>query len=170
MKSRPFQQAFLLTLALFLLMNSLGVFLLTYAVTGIHRIEAYSEREQNEKVLVMNSSEFRTLSWIGSRDFVWQGKVFDFDSVSIRNGKVEVTCNEDAKETELKNNLAQNVDQSKSSALLKQAFALLVVAPCDQHQLLFIPSVSSSFANTTLPVGKIAPAAISLNSPPPEIC
>jgi len=170
-KITPFQRGLVFGLAILVLMNSVGIFALTYVGAGLHR--AFESEEKNTAQLVMSESEYASLAWVGHHDFIFNNTVYDFDGVVKSNGNVIVNCHSDNEETSLKNSLADNFDSGSKNPLgAKPVKELFKVFPVFPFETAFqMPSVQTNgtllfSSNTTQPLQS---ADIRLNSPPPEL-
>ena len=168
------KRIFLLGMAALLFMSSAGIFMLFYAETAVHRYFEYkNEADRASTTFSLSKSEFASINWIGERDFVWKGKVYDSDGVSSVNGKIILRCHSDNKETEIRNEISDNVNDSQPIANgkpLKEIFKFFplfpvftqpAVMPADSNEA---PTAFSSFSQHP------QSPAILLNSPPPETC
>jgi len=155
------------------MLNSIGVFVFTYVQTGFHRaIEYADESEKNSQLLSLSAKEFTSITWIGTRDFIFNDKVYDCDGISAANGKINLQCHSDAEETNLKNSLADNFDNGTKNAPcskpIKDFFKVFPVFQNLTAESNFTLQENSVFNyahfSNQLPLS----ADLSLNSPPPK--
>lgn len=171
---KPKYRFLTIAMAVLVLLNGLGVFVIDYAQIGIHRIFEYADHSnKNAQQLQMNGDEFTSLLWVGERDFIFKGNVYDMDGVSSSKGKVTVSCHQDEEETNVKNSISDNFDNpSKNSAAPKSAkdlFKIFPVLPCFEKLSFNVPEFSSSVNfnnfNTETPVSVV----LEFISPPPQV-
>ncbi len=174
MKQNRTKRFLILGLSFLVMLNSVGIFLLTYIETGFHRAIEYSElSNKNSELLSLSAKEFSSISWIGEHDFIFNGEVYDCAGISSSKGKINLQCHSDAEETNLKNFIGKNFDDgNKNVPLSKSMKGLFKIFPVFQNLVAttnFISTENFSFHYSQY--GKQHPqsAEISLNSPPPEI-
>jgi hypothetical protein len=169
----PKKRFLILGLAFIVMLNSLGIFAFTYLETGFHRAIEYSaEPEKKSELLSLTGKEFSSIAWIGERDFIFNGNVYDCDGLSAAKGKINVRCHSDAEETNLKNSLADNFENgSKNVPVSKPIKDIFKVLPVFQHA----PETNNfvlqlDFLFHYSPYSKQIPpsADLALNSPPPK--
>jgi hypothetical protein len=173
MKINPTKRFLIFGLAFLVLVNSVGMLLVNYVETGFHRaIEYADESSKNSDLLSLTTKEYKSIAWIGERDFVYNGNVYDCDGISAANGKINLSCHSDNEETNLKNSLSTNFDNgTKNAPASKSMKDFFKVFPVFQNDFVakdFSSTSSFSFDysvyNNQLPQS----AVLSLNSPPPE--
>ncbi len=145
----------------------------SYIQTGIHRIAVYSENsKQNTSLLSLKANEFKSIVWIGKRDFIFKGKVYDCNYISASNGKINLACNTDIVETNLKNSLASNFDNgAKNTPASKSMKNIFKILPFFKNTIEKTDFSASNFLSFDFSLySKLIPpsADLSLNSPPPE--
>ncbi|HET6990912.1 MAG TPA: hypothetical protein VFJ43_06285 [Bacteroidia bacterium] len=174
MKINSTQRILSLALAFLVLMNGLGIFVFNYAEIEFHRVfNKVSESEKNTQTFALNSAEFSSILWIGERDFVYNGNVYDCDKIASVNGRINVSCHSDNEETNLKNSLASNFDNGNknvpASKPLKDLFKIFPVFQnlAETDHLISRENSSFDFSqfNSLLPQS----VDLSLVSPPPEM-
>jgi hypothetical protein len=172
-KNKPIYRFLTIAMAFLVLLNGLGVFVIDYAQIGIHRIFEYADHSaKNVQQLQMSGNEFTSLFWVGERDFIFKGNVYDMDNVSATKGKVTVTCHQDEEETAVKNSIADNFENpSKNSAApktVKDVFKIFPVFPCFEKMCLNIPEHSSSFNFKIHHTGTPVSVVLEFIVPPPQ--
>ena len=172
MKINPVKQFLIFGLAFLVLFNALGVFAINYIETGFHRAE-YSENVSNSNLLSLTVNEFKSIAWIGEHDFVYDGKVYDCESVTASKGKINLMCNADNEETNLKNSMSSNFDNGSknipASKSMKEFFKVFPVFKNDPvSKVSSVVSASFNYSSFNNPVPKSV--VLALNSPPPEFC
>jgi hypothetical protein len=162
------QRNILFSLALLIFLNSAGIFMYVYLDTGIHRV--MEKEKKNTETLLLSVQEFRALTWIGKRDFIYNDKVYDCDRLEIADGKIRIGCHADKKETKFKNFLADEFRQSKDplKARKKELIKSILVFPFTSGQLIPFVQNESPLTFSTLS-GILLPAQTRLDSPPPEL-
>lgn len=155
------------------MLNSVGIFAFTYLQVGLHRAVEYSkESQQPSETLILSGSEFASMAWVGERDFIFNGKVYDCEQISSANGKIHLVCHSDAEETNLKNSLADNLDNGEKNAPtskpIKDFFKIFPVfqSLIESNELVF--TANSIFHYSIYSKQVPASAELSLNSPPPK--
>ena len=161
-------------MAFLVLLNGLGVFVIDYAQIGIHRIFEYADHsDKNVQQLEMTGTEFSSIFWIGERDFVFKGNVYDMDDVSSAKGKITVSCHQDREETSVKNSIADNFENSaKNSATPKTVKDIFKVFPVFQglEKISLVTVQHSSSRNFNNSFSDHATSVVlEFVSPPPQI-
>lgn len=170
MTRTPTQRLIILTLAMLVLLNGAGFFVLGYMQTGFHRL---FESEENEELvsLSMTAPEFETLAWIGKKDFVYKGRVYDVHAVSRKDEKVTVTCYADNEETHLRDSMSGTFNNhEKNNQAVKSTFFAFPVFPVFGNVLLpSSPSTDTVAYNTSTSASPAEPL-LSVAAPPPDRC
>lgn len=172
MKINPAKQFLIFGLAFLVLFNVLGVFVVNYIETGFHRA-GYSAESSNSNLLSLTVNEFKSIAWIGEHDFVYDGKVYDCESVSSSKGKINLVCNADNEETILKNAMSSNFDNgSKNIPVSKSMKEFFKVFPVFENSTATKISAEQSFSFNYSSFNNLVPkqVVLALNSPPPEFC
>lgn len=156
------------------MLNSVGVFVITYLETGFHRAVVSSDNsKKHSELLSLTAIEFKSIVWIGSRDFIFDGKVYDCDNISSAKGKINMFCQSDNVETNLKNSLASDFDNgTKNAPASKSMKDVFKVFPFFKNSISATTFSLTEFFSFHFQQGsKLLPqsADLSLNSPPPEM-
>jgi hypothetical protein len=174
MKMNMTKRVLIFSLAFLVLFNSVGVFLATYIETGFHRSVEYStENTGDSELLSMTVYEFDSIVWIGERDFVYKTNVYDCESISSQNGKINLKCHSDSEETNLKNSVALNFDNGiKNIPTSKSVKEFFKVFPVFENSVAIIISFPYSFSFDYCSHDNQLPRSVvlALNVPPPENC
>jgi hypothetical protein len=134
-KTRLSIRILLFSLATLVLFNGMGIYVLSFAQTEIHRISREINKGELEK-LVMNGDEFSSVAWIGKNDFIYKDQVYDCESMNSSNGKITISCYPDIKETTLKNVLGESFEKpfaSPHQKTTKEAFKFFPVFPINEN-------------------------------------
>ena len=172
MKRNRINRIFIFTLSFAVFLNSTGVFLLNYFETEMHRENEYSAGNlKDSRMLFLSVAEFISIAWIGTHDFIYDGNVYDYDTVFYADGKINLLCHADNEETVLKNAMASNFDNagknipaSKSLKEFLKLFRSDEKNVCAEIYLAESVSFNYSFYKRQFP----AAVVLSPNSPPPE--
>lgn len=174
MRSKLPKQFIILTLALLVFFNGAGLFLSAYLQTGIHRMgNSVRKMDEHSEIISISNEEFESLVWVGKRDFIWNGHIYDLISLSKSGGKVNMTCAADKKEDSIRKNLAGNFEKGSSNIPASKSgntlFKFLPLVAFVQNQFMPEQDSSSVFIFDQNDCAAIQSAAVSLNSPPPEL-
>ena len=169
MARKPIQRLIIFGLALLVLLNGAGFFLLNYLQAGYHRI---FEAENGELVsLTMTQPEYESLAWIGKKDFVYNGHVYDCAAVSRKDGKVIVSCYSDKEESSLRDSLAGTFNsREKNDAALKSSLFAFPVFPIFGSTVIVSSPSSDTIVYNTSSAASPAEPLLSVAAPPPDRC
>lgn len=160
-----------------MLFNAIGVVTLAFVETGYHRSNTEAVQKQEKAgIISLDPSEFSSIAWIGKRDFIWKGEVYDCVSIIRENDKVTIVCHLDTKEKKIKEQLARHFESEEGNnapAQKKQSksiFKVMPVFPVFDQANLIIPflgdTVAMNESNAALP----ASPYLASGNPPPENC
>lgn len=173
MAHKPVQRYIILGLTFLVMLNGTGFFALAWLQTGYHRLFSETEEQEESVSLNMTAQEFSSIAWIGNKDFIWQGKVYDFSSVSRTNGKITVHCFFDHTESNLRDSVSENIekesDQATAPKPVKAKIPIFPVFPIFSTTTV-IPLFSvDTVAYNDLQNPAFEAPVFSLEIPPPEL-
>ena len=105
-----------LVLAGLIFMNCLGIYFIAFTQIGFHRIAEYAHSTEPATTLSLSADEWKNVNWIGSRDFIYQGNVYDLDRVSVSDGMVHLKVSVDTDERNTIDRLSDNDRDHKPSS------------------------------------------------------
>lgn len=163
-----------LLLAALVLFNATGVFVLTYIGTGIHRMSTDAAKSEKKESLLLTVSEFQSLVWVGKKDFIWKGKVYDCISSESVNKMIRLVCAVDKKESKLRENLGSHFSPNDKNSPVRKSqrflFKSLPAVPFSSAQAeiaSFYSGISLFYSSVK---GHFNSPELSRNTPPPEFC
>jgi hypothetical protein len=159
-----------LLLASLIFMNCLGVYLIAFAQTSLHRISEYVHSSGTSATLTLTTDEWAQVNWIGERDFVYNGNVYDMNSFSAVNGKVKVNVSVDAEERNTIDRLADNDTHQKQTSLPSLKDIFKSISECEDPSFInFSMSVPSSAAALPLYTAPHSSVIRTVTAPPPRV-
>ncbi|MBI3512160.1 MAG: hypothetical protein HY064_15990 [Bacteroidetes bacterium] len=160
-----------LFLAFIFFMNVLGVFIFAFAEAGLHRIAERMNDTQEKTQLILSAQEFKNISWIGEKDFIYNDQVYDLRNISVKDDRVFINCTSDKEETGIRQSVADNFgNESKKNIPSPFKDIFKVVSGAGHSNELYSPVIfySSSILHSHFsvsPVGAESPISV----PPPEL-
>lgn len=151
-------------------MSSAGIYFYGSIGVALQRKANMKRRTHDEVVtLTLNKASFKTIAWIGDKDFIYEGKLYDIESFSVDGDRYILKCEEDQQEAQLLGGIEKQLgrDHGTSHRNVQKQFAYNFEFEIPAEKTIAVlPEYRISFAVAFS--GSIHSGLHNTASPPPE--